>query len=114
MEPLIMEPTVLTADAIAHLADQQLDTLDGISHRILWRSDTSMAGVLHVAGGHRLGTHSHRRNEHHMWVLNGQAIVLGHVVSAGSYIHVPSGVDHDIDASASAGCTVYYLYLLPG
>jgi quercetin dioxygenase-like cupin family protein len=109
-----INPIVLTADAIAALPVEELGALDGATHRVLWRNDTSMAGVLTVAGGHRLGTHSHRLNHHHIWVLDGQAVVLGHVVSPGSYVHIPSGVDHDIDATASAGCTVFYLYLRPG
>jgi quercetin dioxygenase-like cupin family protein len=115
MEPLTtVNATVLTADAIEALPVEQLDSLAGVTHRVLWRNDTSMAGVLAVAGGHRLGTHSHRVNHHHIWVLDGQAVVLGHVVSAGSYVHIPGGVDHDIDATASAGCTVFYMYLRPG
>jgi quercetin dioxygenase-like cupin family protein len=115
MEPLTtINPVVLTAEANEALPVERLDGLDGVSHRVLWRNETSMAGVLTVAGGHRLGKHSHRVNHHHIWVLDGQAVVLGHVVSAGSYVHIPSGVDHDIDASASAGCTVFYMYLRPG
>ena len=30
-----------------------------------------------------------------------------------AYVHIPSGVDHDIDATSSDGCTVYYLYIRP-
>jgi quercetin dioxygenase-like cupin family protein len=32
-------------------------------------------------------------------------------VTPGAYVHIPAGVDHDIDASATDGCTLYYLYL---
>jgi len=111
--PTTTKPIVLTAEAIAAIASQPLGTLDGVTHRALWHSDTSMAGVLTVEGGHRLGTHAHRRNHHHMWVIGGHAVVLGTEVGPGSYVHVPSGVDHDIDARATEGCTVFYLYLAP-
>jgi quercetin dioxygenase-like cupin family protein len=32
-------------------------------------------------------------------------------VTAGAYVHIPAGVDHDIDATETDGCTLYYLYL---
>jgi quercetin dioxygenase-like cupin family protein len=93
---------------------EPLGNLDGVSHRVLWRDDTSMAGVLVVEGGHRLGLHTHRVNHHHLWVLDGRADVLGAELGPGGYAHIPSGVEHDIDATASAGCTVFYLYLRVG
>ena len=114
MEPsTTTRPIDLTAEAISAIASQPLGTLDGVTHRALWHSDTSMAGVLSVEGGKRLGTHAHRRNHHHMWVIGGHAVVLGTEVGLGSYVHVPSGVDHDIDARATEGCTVFYLYSAP-
>lgn len=104
-------PVVLTPDAIAALPLEPLGHLQGVAHRILWRTDTSMAGVLTVEGGHRLGSHAHRANHHHMWVLDGSATILKSAVTPGSYVHVPVGVEHDIDATETDGCTVFYLYL---
>jgi quercetin dioxygenase-like cupin family protein len=109
----VSTPTVLTAEEIARLAPMPLGTLTNVTHRVLWSHDNSMAGVLTVAGGHRLGAHAHRVNHHHMWVLDGHAVVLGAEVGPGSYVHIPAGVEHDIDATASDGCTVFYLYLPP-
>ena len=102
--------TVLTADAVAALPLEPLGHLEGVRHRVLWRDGTSMAGVLTVAGGHHLGRHSHRANHHHLWVLDGRATVLGTELGPGGYAHIPSSVDHDIDATGSDGCTVFYLY----
>jgi mannose-6-phosphate isomerase-like protein (cupin superfamily) len=114
MEPITASiPIVLTAQAIAEIAPAPLGAADGVSHRVLWRNDASMAGVLTVEAGHRLGAHAHRVNHHHMWVLEGHASVLGTDVGPGSYVHVPSGVEHDIDATGTNGCTVFYLYLRP-
>lgn len=115
MEPLTTSPpVVMTADAIAAAPSQPLGDLEGVSHRVLWRNATSMAGVLTVSAGHRLGSHAHRENEHHIWVLEGQARILGTDLGPGSYAQVPQGVRHDIDATSSEGCTVFYLYLRPG
>lgn len=107
-------PVVLTAEQIMAIPPEPLGPIAGVTHRVLWRSESSMAGVLTVEPGHRLGMHAHRVNHHHVWVLDGHAMVLGTTLGSGSYVHIPSGVDHDIDATASEGCTVFYLYLRPG
>jgi quercetin dioxygenase-like cupin family protein len=114
MEPTVTrQPVVLTAEAIASLPVEALGAIEGVSHRVLWRDDISMAGVLTVQAGHHLGAHSHRRHHHHVWVLDGHATILGTDVGPGAYVHIPSGVLHDVDATASGGCTVFYLYLRP-
>jgi quercetin dioxygenase-like cupin family protein len=105
-------PTLLTPDEIAALPVSRLGTIEGVTHRVLWRDERSMAGVLTVDGGHRLGRHAHRENHHHMWVLDGEVEILDRRVGPGSYVHIPSGVEHDIDATSTAGCTVFYLYIL--
>jgi len=107
------DPFVLTSEAIEALPVEPLGPIAGVTHRVLWRTETSMAGVMTVEAGHRLGSHRHRANHHHIWVLDGRAVILDVEVGAGSYAHVPSGVDHDIDASETGGCTVFYLYLPP-
>lgn len=104
-------PVVLTSDDIEALPLEPLGSLHGVAHRVLWRTPTSMAGVMTVDAGHHLGAHRHHANHHHMWVLEGSARILGVDVGPGSYVHVPVGVEHDIDASGTGGCTVFYLYL---
>jgi len=115
MHPTITSPpVVLTAEAIGRLPTERLGSIAGVTHRVIWRNGNSMAGVMRVAAGHRLGTHRHRTNHHHLWVVDGRATILGVEVGQGSYVHVPSGIDHDIDAAETGGCTVFYLYLAPG
>lgn len=103
--------TVLTQDEIDRLPSVPLGTAGGVEHKVLWSNESSMAGVMTVAAGHRLGTHSHRVNHHHIWVLDGHALILDQMVGPGAYVHVPSGVPHDLDATETDGCTVFYLYI---
>lgn len=105
------QPVVLTPEAIAALPIAPLGPLGGVTHRVLWRTDTAMAGVLTVEPGRHLGRHAHRANHHHIWVLDGAATILGTELGAGSYVHIPSGIEHDVDASTTDGCTVFYIYL---
>jgi len=107
-------PLVFTAADVEAIPEVPLAAqIPGVTHRILWCDGASMAGVMRIEAGHRLGTHAHRRNHHHIWVLDGEAEILGVVVGAGGYVHIPAGVDHDLDARATSGCTVFYLYLSP-
>jgi quercetin dioxygenase-like cupin family protein len=103
-------PTVLTSDEIAGVPHVRLGNDDAVTHQVLWRTDDAMAGLLTIPSGHRLGEHQHRVNHHHMWVIEGSAEILGVTVGPGSYVHVPSEVGHDIDATATSGVTVFYIY----
>lgn len=108
-------PTVLDADAIRQLTSEPFGPTPGVAtNTVLWRDETSMAGLLTIAAGTRLGEHTHRVNHHHLWVVDGTARIVGTDLGPGGYAHVPAGVPHDIDASGSAGCTVFYLYVRPG
>jgi hypothetical protein len=49
-----------------------------------------------------------------MWVLDGSATMLGSHVGPGSFVHIPSGVEHDIDARATQGCADFYVYAASG
>jgi mannose-6-phosphate isomerase-like protein (cupin superfamily) len=106
-------PTVLSNAEIGVLPMLAFGDIEGVSHRVLWRDGTSTTGVMMIDGGHHLGAHSHRAHHHHFWVIAGEATVLGKRLGVGSYVHVPAGVVHDIDATATDGCTIYYTYLLP-
>jgi anti-sigma factor ChrR (cupin superfamily) len=108
------EPTVVAAPEVDRLPFEPLGPMPGVVHKVLWRNGSSMAGVLYVEPGRRLGAHTHRQNHHHIWVLDGHATIVGNHIGPGSYVHIPSGVEHDIDATASEGCTVFYLYLRQG
>ena len=103
--------TVLPPEAIAALPALPLGDLAGVEHRVLWQDGTSMVGVMTVSAGHRLGEHAHRANQHHMWVLEGHASILGTLVGPGAYVHIPVALVHDIDATATEGCTVLYHYI---
>ena len=104
--------TVVTPARMRDLPRTPLGNLEGVTNSVLWTDGTSMTGVLTVAGGQRLGHHEHRRHLHHMWVVDGEAVIAGERVGPGTFVHVPVGVGHDIDATDTGGVTVYYSYVL--
>jgi hypothetical protein len=83
----------------------------GVEHRVLWRSGTSMAGIMRIAPGGEVWRHAHRRAHHHLWVLDGRGSTIGHGLEPGAYVHIPAGVEHGIEASTEgSGLTFLYLY----
>lgn len=105
--------TRLSAAEIAATASRPLGNMEGVSNTLLWTDGTSSTGVLTIAAGRRLGDHTHRTHQHDLWVLDGSAEIAGRLLDAGSYVHVPRGVEHDIDATHTAGVSVYYSYAHP-
>jgi quercetin dioxygenase-like cupin family protein len=106
----MLDPTVLTAGDVLACAEQSLGAIDGVGHRVLWTDGTSIAGRMTIAARHHLGAHQHRRHAHHMWIIDGHVEILGALLGPGSYVHIPPGVNHDLDARATEGCTVFYVY----
>ena len=107
------QPTVLEPDAVAEIVGEPLGSLPGVTNAVLNDDGTSITGILTVEKGHRLGRHQHRHHVHHMWVLDGEARIAERLLGPRSYVHIPVGVEHDIDATATDGVTVYYSYVRP-
>lgn len=104
------DPTVFTGDQVTARPEQPLGAIDGVAHRVLWTDGSSIAGRMTIAAGHHLGAHQHRRHAHHMWIVDGHVHILGARLGAGSYVHIPAGQTHDLDARDTEGCTVFYVY----
>jgi quercetin dioxygenase-like cupin family protein len=107
-------PTVMSHEQVTALPRKQLGKAVGVDNAVLWTDGTSITGILSLTAGARLGRHTHRTHHHHMWVLDGEAMIADRLLGTGSYIHIPPRIEHDIDATDTGGVTVYYSYALPG
>ena len=106
-------PVVLDGEEIAALPWEPLARIGaGVSHRVLWRSGDSIAGVMRIEAGGHVEPHAHRHAHHHLWVLEGTVTVLARDLGPGAYVHVPAGTDHAMAAGA-APAEFLYLYLQP-
>lgn len=103
--------TLVTRAASDALAWHPLDPFDRVDSKLLWRSGKSVAGIMRVRPGGSVSPHTHQRSHHHMWVVEGNAEMLGERVGPGTYLHVPAGVEHGISHPGDEGCTFLYLYL---
>jgi hypothetical protein len=102
---------VMPPDAIDDLPWVPLPPAGGAEHRVLWRSGDSYVGILRLESGHEIARHVHHHAHHHVWVLDGEAEMLGQRVGAGSYVHIPAGVEHRIASIGPRTATMLYLYL---
>ncbi|QGG96101.1 cupin domain-containing protein [Actinomarinicola tropica] len=109
----VRRSTVLTPEEIERLPVEALGHIPGVGNQVLWRDATSMQGILTIEGGHHLGAHAHRANHHHVGVLDGVARILGRELGPGSYVHIPAGVEHDMEAATDRPCRLLYAYVAP-
>jgi mannose-6-phosphate isomerase-like protein (cupin superfamily) len=113
VDPAGRVATVVTPAAAAGLTWDRLEPFEGVDYKLLWRSGKSVAGLMRVAPGAEVSPHAHVRSHHHLWVLEGEADMVGdgERVGPGTYVHIPAGVEHGITDVGPDGCTVVYLYL---
>lgn len=105
------QTTLLQASAVLQLPWEDLHGVPGVRTKVLWRSGTSLAGMLQVEPGAALTSHAHPEGHHHAYVVEGQCRMGDELLSEGAYIHVPAGESHDIAAAGPDGCRLLYLYL---
>jgi quercetin dioxygenase-like cupin family protein len=107
-----MDPVLLEQFVIDGLPWEDLPAIgEGVRHKVLWRSGSSVAGLMRLARGGFVGPHAHRRAHHHLWVVDGEIEVLAVVLGTGSYVHVPAGVTHSMTNRGDGPATFLYLYL---
>ncbi len=113
---LATQLTIVTPAGLDRLPGQGLGSIPGVSVHDIWHSATCRAGVLRIHAGYHLGEHTHQAHHHHMWITEGAADIGHRRLTPGTYVHVPAGVAHDVDATGTDGCTLFFLYegLAPG
>jgi mannose-6-phosphate isomerase-like protein (cupin superfamily) len=111
MEPTRVETAtvVVPAEEVEARPWLPLPDAPGVTYKALWRAGRSVAGLMRLGPGAGVAPHTHDHAHHHVWVVTGSCQVLGHEVTAGSYAHIPAGVEHAVHAGPD-GCTFFYIY----
>lgn len=82
---------------------------EGVVHKVLYRDDRTVAGLLRLHPGTHEPKHLHIHGEHHLWVLGGSVTVDDTVLPADSYLHVPGRLNHRL-ADMGAGSLLFYVF----
>lgn len=104
-------PTTFTAprEVVDHLPWQPLPGCQGVSTKVVADVDGDVAGLLRLGPGAREVQHVHGHGSHHLWVLSGGVVVEDTSLPAGSYLHVPAGLVHDL-RDAGEGSMLFYVF----
>jgi quercetin dioxygenase-like cupin family protein len=82
----------------------------GVHDKVLWRFGDYVEAVVRYGPGSSSRGNPHLAAHHHIWVISGEATIAGHLVGPGSYVHVPPGVAHPVDAVAAEGLTILQMH----
>jgi quercetin dioxygenase-like cupin family protein len=107
----IPSPTlfVVPREAVERLSWQPLPGGGGVEHRAVYVGDGVVAGQLRLGPGAREPRHLHGHGEHHVWVLEGEVVVDDTRLAAGSYLHVPAHLMHQL-VDTGSGSLLFYVF----
>jgi hypothetical protein len=77
----------------------------GIRAKELWRSPDAVCALVACEPGASTAGPPHPMATHHLWVIEGVAVVAGRHLVAGSYVHVPPDAAHPV-TGGEQGCTL--------
>ena len=101
---------VRTSAELAATPWEELNGIEGATHKVLWQSGAVVIGLIRVEAGSTKPEHTHHGAHHHMLITRGSCVMLGQRVDEGSYVYVPPGVPHAVDDVGPDGVEFFYTY----
>lgn len=101
---------VATSAELAATPWEELNGIEGATHKVLWQSGAVVIGLIRVEAGRTKPEHTHHGAHHHMLITRGSCVMLGRRVDEGSYIYVPPGVPHAVDDVGPEGVEFFYTH----
>jgi len=93
--------TGLTTEQIDLLRWEPVTGCPGVHAKHLWRGTGLETALLRYDSGATTAGNPHHGAHQFIWVVEGEASIGGHRLSAGSYAHIPPGSPHPIRAITS-------------
>lgn len=101
---------VLDAAQIEAMPWEPVEHCPGVSMKVLWRFDDYVNSLLRAEPGAAIAGRPHLAAHHHVWLVSGEATIGGRRLTAGSYLHIPPGVVHELQAAGPDGCVLLQLH----
>lgn len=108
-DPALASLRVLDAAQIEAMPWEPVEHCPGVSMKVLWRFDDYVNALLRAEPGAAVAGRPHLAAHHHVWVVSGEASIGDRRLTAGSYLHVPPGVAHQLEAGP-AGCVLLQVH----
>jgi quercetin dioxygenase-like cupin family protein len=81
----------------------------GVRTKELWRSAEAVCALVQCEPGSSTAGPPHPFADHHIWVIEGLAILTGRRLAVGSYVHVPPDTPHPV-MGGEHGCTLLQVH----
>jgi hypothetical protein len=81
----------------------------GVRTKQLWRSPEAVCALVSCEPGASTAGPPHPFADHHIWVIEGLAMVAGRRLAVGSYVHVPPDTAHPV-VGGETGCTLLQVH----
>jgi quercetin dioxygenase-like cupin family protein len=98
------------AQHIDELPWEAVPECPGVHQKTLWRFGDFVQALVRYQPGSSTPGAPHLAAHHHIWVVSGAATMAGRRLVAGSYMHVPPGVLHTVEAVGSDGFTILQMH----
>jgi mannose-6-phosphate isomerase-like protein (cupin superfamily) len=100
----------LDADEIDAMPWTDVPGAPGVQEKTLWQLGGFTQALIHVRPGAVVPGDAHLAAHHHIWIVSGTATVAGRRMTAGSYLHVPPDVEHEIHDVGLEGLTFLQMH----
>ena len=98
------------AHQIDELPWEQVPGCPGVHEKILWRFGDFVVALIRYQPNATTPGVPHLAAHHHIWLVSGAAEVAGRLLVAGSYVHVPPGVEHPVESVGGEACTILQMH----
>jgi quercetin dioxygenase-like cupin family protein len=107
----IPTPTLFAApsEVIDRLPWEPLPGCVGVTNKVVFTDDGTVAGLLRLRPGAQETAHLHEHGQHHVWVLEGTVMIEDTELAQGSYLHVPEHLVHAV-SDTGEGSLLFYLF----
>ena len=100
----------LTSADLDRLPWRDISGCPGVRAKELWHAGGSVDALINYTPGATTPGHPHPNADHHIWVTEGQAWIAGERLPTGSYVYVPPGTAHPIEADRYTGCVLLQIH----
>lgn len=101
---------VLPADEVERLPWLPVPACPGVVEKTLWQFGDFVVALVRYSPGSGSPGRPHLAAHHHIWVVSGTAALAGRRLEAGSYVHVPPGVEHGVGEVGPDGWVILQMH----
>jgi len=100
----------LSQTEIDGLPWQPIEGCTDVHKKVLWHLGGFTEALIRYQPGASTAGEALLAAHEHIWVVSGAATIAGRRMLAGSYLHVPPGIQHPVEDVGPDGCTLLQMH----